>query len=116
MDVNTAAVTVRVVVPKTPVTLSVALIVAVPGATDDARPLEPAALEIVVTVPDEFSLQVTVAVRSAVAPLSYVPVAVNCFVKPALTLGLVGVTLMETRVAGLTVRVVDPEIVPVPGS
>jgi hypothetical protein len=39
-------------------------------------------------------------------------VAVNCRVVPSAILGLVGVTTMDTRVAGVTVRVVDPEILP----
>ena len=36
----------------------------------------------------------------------------NCWVFPAETEGLAGVTAMETRVAAGTVRVVDPEMLP----
>ena len=38
--------------------------------------------------------------------------AVNCRVVPSAMLGLVGVTDMDTRVAGVTVSVVDPYILP----
>ena len=38
--------------------------------------------------------------------------AVNCFVVPSAILGLVGVTSIDTSVAGVTVSVVLPEIVP----
>ena len=40
------------------------------------------------------------------------PEAVNCTVVPAGILGLIGVTDMEDRVAGVTVRVVLPEVLP----
>ena len=40
------------------------------------------------------------------------PVAVNCWVFPAGTDGLAGVTAMETSVGAVTVRVVDPEMLP----
>lgn len=46
--------------------------------------------------------QVTDVVITCVLPSEYVPVAVNCWVSPAASVG-VGVTAMETRVAGLTV-------------
>jgi hypothetical protein len=39
-------------------------------------------------------------------------VAVNCRVVPCAILGLVGVIAMDTSVAGVTVRVVDPETSP----
>jgi hypothetical protein len=41
-----------------------------------------------------------------------VPEAVNCLVFPAGTLGLAGVTAIEDRVAGVTVMVVFPAILP----
>jgi hypothetical protein len=41
-----------------------------------------------------------------------VPVAVNCCVFPAATEGFAGVTAMETRVAFVTVSVVDPTSLP----
>jgi len=39
-------------------------------------------------------------------------VAVNCRVVPSAMLGLVGVTDMDTSVAGVTVSVVDPDMLP----
>ena len=38
--------------------------------------------------------------------------AVNCRVVPSTMLGLVGVTDMDTSVAGVTVSVVDPDMLP----
>ena len=38
--------------------------------------------------------------------------AVNCCVAPAVTDGLAGVTAIETKVGAVTVRTVDPLIVP----
>lgn len=38
--------------------------------------------------------------------------AVNCLVVPLAMLGLVGVTAMDTSIAGVTVRVVDPAMLP----
>ena len=109
METSVAAVTVSVVDPETPP--DVAVIVVVPAATGVANPSEPAALLIVATpVVDE--LQVTVVVRFCVVPSENVPVAVNCLVVPLATLGLVGVTAMETSVAAVTVRVVDPDMSP----
>ena len=40
------------------------------------------------------------------------PVAVNCCVDPLGTDGFAGVTAIETNVGAVTVRVVEPEIVP----
>jgi hypothetical protein len=49
-------------------------------------------------------------VISWLVPSEYVPEAANCLVFPAGMLGLAGVTDMEDGVAGVTVRVVFPEI------
>jgi len=38
--------------------------------------------------------------------------AVNCRVVPSAMLGVAGVTARDTSVAGVTVRVVDPEMLP----
>ena len=38
--------------------------------------------------------------------------AVNCCVVPLTMLGLVGVTAMDTSVAGVTVTIVDPDMLP----
>jgi len=37
---------------------------------------------------------------------------VNCWLVPGAMLGLEGVTWIETRVAGLTVKVTEPEMLP----
>jgi hypothetical protein len=109
-DTSVAGVTVRAVEPET--LPDVAVIVVDPAATEVARPLEPAALLIAATpVLDE--LQVTDAVRSCVVLSENVPVAVKCCVVPLAMLGLVGVTVMATSCAGVTVRVVEPATLPV---
>jgi hypothetical protein len=41
-----------------------------------------------------------------------VPVAVNCWFVPDVIEGFAGVTAMDTRVAAVTLRVVDPLTVP----
>jgi hypothetical protein len=71
----------------------VAVIVVVPGATAVARPV----LLIVATDVTK-ELQLTWGVRSRLEPSEYLPVAVNCSVTPAGTLGWAGVTTMEERV------------------
>ncbi len=105
MDTSVAGVTVRVVAPDMPP--AAADIVVDPAATEVANP---AVLMVATPVLDE--LQVTVAVRSCVVLSENVPVAVNCPVEPSAMLGLVGVSVMDTRVAGVTVIVVDPEVSP----
>ncbi len=109
MDTRVAGFTVSEV---DPVTLpDAAVIVVVPAATEVARPLEPAALLTAATpVLDE--LQVAEAVRSCVVLSENVPVAENCLVVPLAMLGLEGVTVMDTRVAGFTVSEVDPVTLP----
>jgi hypothetical protein len=100
-----AGVTVRIVFPE--ILPEVAVTVAVPTATAVARPL----LLIVATeVFDEF--QVTCVVISWFVPSEYVPEAESCLVFPAGMLGLAGVTDMEDRIAGVTVRIVFPGIFP----
>ena len=42
----------------------------------------------------------------------YVPVAVNCSVRPAATEESAGVTAIDTSVGAVTFRVVEPETVP----
>src|SRR5271157_6653783 len=81
-----------------------AVITVVPVASVVARPWVPTALEIVATdaVADA---QVTCVVRSAVVPSVYVPVAVNCSVRPLAMLGLGGVRAIDWRVAAVTVSV-----------
>jgi hypothetical protein len=103
IDFSVALVTVITVEPVIP--LRVALIVDVPLATPVARP----ALEIVATevVADA---QVTWLVKSCVDLSEYVPVAVNCSVKPLTTLGFAGVTAIDCSTAAVTVITVDPLI------
>jgi hypothetical protein len=77
-------------------------------------PLEPVALLMAVTVSSE-ELQVTEAVRFFLVPSEKVPVAKNCCGMPRVVLALIGVTMMDMSVSGVTVRVVEPEIVPAMG-
>lgn len=103
-DTSVDGVTVRVVDPA--MLPDVAVIVVDPAATAAANPL----LMVATPVLDE--LQVTEAVKSCVVLSENVPVAVNCCVVPLATEGLVGVTAMDTSVAGVTVIVVDPDVLP----
>ena len=59
--------------------------------------------------------QVTLPVRSWVDAFVYVPMAVNCVDKPSGVDGAAGVTEIETRLAAVTVSVVEPEV-PLAGS
>ena len=70
----------------------------------------PVALIVAAVVFDE--LQVTKLVRSCVLLFENVPVAVNCKVPFATTEPLLGVTAIETRVAAVTLRLVDPVVEP----
>jgi hypothetical protein len=106
IDTSVAVVTVSVVLPDTP--RSVALIVLVPTPTELASPYEPAALLIVATVGDDED-QVTADVRFCVELSEKVPVAVSCWVNPLAMLAVAGVTLIETSVAEVTVSVVLPD-------
>ncbi len=82
-----------------------------PAATDEARPLEPAALLTAATAAFD-ELQVACVVRSWTVLSEKVPVAVNCWLLPSARLGLGGVTPIDTSVAEVTVSVVLPEMVP----
>jgi len=109
MDTSVAEVTASEVDPE--IFPDVAVIVVEPAATEVVNPLEPAALLMAAIVAaDDF--QVTDVVRFCVEPSEYVPVAVNCLVVPSAMLGLVGVTAMDTSVAGVTVSVAVPETLP----
>ena len=109
MDTSVAELTVRVVEPE--MLPEVAVIVAVPAATGVTCPLEPAVL-LMVAIDGAEELQVTDAEIFCVLLSEKVPVAVNCSVVLRAMLGLVGVTAMDTSVAELTVRVVEPEMLP----
>src|SRR5215469_10893165 len=109
MDCSVAEVTVNSVEPL--IEPLVALMVVVPAATVVATPWDPAALETVAAaVLDE--AQVTCVVRSCVVWSVKVPVAWKARVSGRGRLGVVGVTEMEARVAGVTVRVACPWIAP----
>jgi len=101
MDRKVAAVTVSTVEPTTDP--DVALIVLVPIATPVAKP--PVAMVAVAVVPDA---QVTEAVTFFVLLSLYVPVAVNCCVRPLAIDGFAGVTAIDCRGAAVTVSTVEP--------
>jgi hypothetical protein len=86
--------------------LSVQVMVAVPAAT-------PVTWPVVFTVAVGWLelAQVQLAVTSRVVPSLNVPVAANCWVRPAMIWLLVGVTTSEVRVAedAVTVSAVEPE-------
>lgn len=84
-----------------------AVIVVVPAASAVTKPL---AETVAVVTPDD--VQVAVLVRSWVLPSVYVPVASNCKVVPSAIEALAGVTAMDSRVGGFTVRVEEPLIAP----
>src|SRR6185369_13706118 len=109
MDCKVAGVTVRVVEPE--ISPDVAVMVVVPAAREVAVPFVPAALLMAALVVSE-ELQVTVVVRSCVLPSEKVPVAVNCWTVELTMLGFAGVTAMDSRVAGVTVSAVEPEMAP----
>lgn len=104
MDTSCGELTVSLVAAE--IAPSVAVIDVVPGPAVVASPSLPGSLLIMAAVGTE-ELQVTWVVRSWVLRSLYLPVAVNCCVKPTGTLGLAGVITMETRVAAVTVNVVE---------
>jgi len=79
----------------------------VPAATPVANP--PALIVATVVVTE---LQVAVPVKFCVELSEKVPVAVNCSVAPFAIEGFAGVTAIDTSVAAVTVRVVDPVMAP----
>jgi hypothetical protein len=103
IETTIAGVTVSVVDPLTPP--RVAVIVTVPVAIE-----VPSALELTVPTAVLLEFQVEEAVRSWVLPSVKTPVALNCWVVPSAMDGPGGFTVIETKAATLTVRVVEPEI------
>jgi hypothetical protein len=101
IDCRVAVVTVSTVEPTTDP--NVALIVLVPTASPVARP--PALILAVAGVPEA---QVTEAVRLCVVLSVYIPVAVNCCVRPLAIDGFAGFTTIDTSVAVVTVSTVEP--------
>ena len=96
--VTAAALTVSAVEPVTP--LSDAVMVDVPADTPVASPAV-----LIVATDAVADAQVTWLVRFCVELSENVPVAVNCWLAPAVTLGFAGVTAIDCRVA----TPVDPE-------
>ena len=105
IEIKVPEFTVRIVLPET--VPKVAVMVAVPPETAVASPL---LLTVATSVFDEF--QVACVVISKLAPSEKVPMAVNCSVSPTAGIGAAGVTVIEDRVAGVTVRVALPSIPP----
>jgi hypothetical protein len=103
METIAAALTVNTVDPLTPPALAV--IVAVPVATEAASPL---ALAVVMVV--SLEVQLAVLVRSCLLLSVNVPVAVNCWTVPSAIVGLAGVRAIDTSAAAPTLSVVEPEI------
>ena len=110
-DTRVADVTVNWVVLDMFVVGSVAVIVVEPVVMDVAKPWDTAALLMVATVVDD-ELQIADVVKFCVVLSEKNPVAVNCSVVLGATLGLVGVTEMNLRTAGVTVSVVEPDTLP----
>lgn len=106
MDTSVALVTTRLIEPET--FPRVAVIVVEPGVTEVATPLEPELLPIVATAVTE-EVQLTELVRSSVELSLKTPVALKVSVRPVGMPGLVEVTPIETRVAPVTVRLVDAD-------
>jgi len=79
----------------------------VPILSPVARPLT-----VIEAIPIADDFQVTTPVTSCTLPSEKVPVAVNCCAIPRGILGFAGDTAIEVMTAEVTVRVVDPEIVP----
>jgi hypothetical protein len=115
METNVAEVTVSFAVSAFPETGSVAVIVTGPPTFKAvANPLKPAALLMVATDKSD-DVHVTDDVRSCVVKSEYVPVAINCWFTPRITLASSGVTAKDTNVAAVTVSVAVP-VFPVTGS
>jgi spore maturation protein SpmB len=105
IEIKVPEFTVRIVLTET--VPKVAVMIAVPPETAVAKPL---LLTVATSVFDEF--QVACVVISKLAPSEKVPMAVNCSVSPTAGIGAAGVTVIEDRVAGVTVRVALPSIPP----
>jgi hypothetical protein len=107
IDTRTADVTVSEAVAVTPDVGSTALTVVEPGATVEASPALPDALDTVATE-GALELHVTVFVTFCVVESVYVPVARNCSGRPAATLATGGVIEMAFSTAAVTVSVAVP--------
>ena len=103
IELNVAAVTVKVAEPDLPP--NAAVIVAVPIDSPVATPGD-------TTVPTAMAseLHVTVLLMSRLVPSEYVPVATKVCVKPIGTVAVAGVTAIELNVAAVTVKVAEPDL------
>jgi hypothetical protein len=109
MDTSVAAVACSLADPETRPRVAVTAIA--PGLIAVAWPWEFAALLMDATFGSD-ELQVTEDVRSCVELSVYTPVAFRVSVDPSAIVGLEGVTLMDTRAAAVTVRLVVPDTAP----
>lgn len=105
IEVNVAAITFRVVDPETRPSVAEMLV----DPTEIAVANPPDAI-VALVISEE--AHVTDDVKFCVELSVYVPVAVNCCVNPAGTLGFAGVTAIEDSVAAVTVNGVEPETRP----
>lgn len=105
IEISSGAVTVNVAAPL--IVPEVAVIEADPFATLVASPP-------LLTVATAFAEddQIAVLVRFCFVPLLYVPVALNCWVFPAATEAIFGVTAIELRTEPVTANAADPAILP----
>src|SRR5262245_66336928 len=85
--------------------------VTLPGAPEAARPWLPAAFDTLATAALELD-QVTCAVRSWTVASEYRPVAVYWTEIPVAMVASAGVTSIESNVAPVTVRPVEPVLPP----
>jgi hypothetical protein len=100
-DTSADGVTVNVADPLMPCALAV--MVATPSAKAVAAP--PGAID---ATPDGEAIQFAFAVRSAVEPSLYVPVAVNCWFWLAATEAVEGDTAIDSSTGAVTVNVAVP--------
>ncbi len=105
IETRAATLTVRVV--EAEIEPDAAEMLELPSATLVAKPWAPGALPMVATEAlDEAHW--TEPVMFCVLPSVKVPVAANCCVVPRGMVGIAGVMAMETKVAGVTVKVDEP--------
>jgi hypothetical protein len=110
IDTSVAEVTVRGVDAET--APSVAEIMVEPGLAVVIIPLEPGVLLIAATVLTE-ELHVTAEVMMCTELSVYTPAATKRPVRPLAKFGLVGVRSITTNVAAVTLRLVEPDILPI---
>jgi hypothetical protein len=90
IDSNTAAVTFSVALPDTDPNVAVTTLEPTPTAVASPE------VGTIVTTAGVAEIQTTFAVKSAVLVSLKVPVAVNCCVNPLATLGVAGVTVIDS--------------------